>query len=55
MNGKVAKKVRKEVNKVRKELNEQAFDQLEFVFDMLNAMKLKTRIAYAWRLIWGKM
>lgn len=48
MNGKVAKKIRKEVNK-------QAFDQLEFVFGMLNAMKLRTRIAYAWRLIWGKM
>lgn len=48
MNGKVARKVRKEVNK-------QAFDQLEFVFGMLNAMKLKTRIAYALRLIRGKM
>lgn len=48
MNGKVAKKVRKEVNK-------QGYEQLEFVFGMLNAMRLKTRIAYAWRLIWGKM
>lgn len=48
MNGKVAKKVRKEVNK-------QAFDQMEFVFGMLNSMKLTTRIVYAFRLIVGKM
>lgn len=48
MNGKVSKKIRKEVNK-------QAFDQMEFVFGMLNGMKLTTRIRYAWRLIWGKM
>ena len=48
MNGKVSKKIRKEVNK-------QAFDQLEFVFGMLNSMKLRTRIAYAWRLIFGEI
>lgn len=48
MNGKVARKVRKEVNK-------QGFEQMEFVFGMLNAMKLTTRIRYAFRLIFGKM
>lgn len=48
MNGKTAKKIRKEVNK-------QAYDQMEFVFGMLNAMKLTTRIVYAFRLIFGKM
>lgn len=48
MNGRVSRKIRKEVNK-------QGYEQFNFAYDLLNAQRLHKRIYYALRLIFGKL
>lgn len=48
MNGKVAKKIRKEAHKY-------GWEQFDLAFKCLNSQKLLRRIVLAWRLIRGKL